>query len=443
MGCRNIGNVSQSVGTDACFSHHAFAKAGDIGGADYQPMGGLLIALAVCSFVFFYRVRNRATTCRTGNRGLRIAQIGNYHPVCPQMPVDAGIESAASGWHSFTILAGVAVAVVVALFVLPLLLPIVILSTALEASRAALGLDVRVADLGAESTPNETDKPALVLPGTCTYVFWQMGMMQYICEQFDTKQAQLLGVSSGAICSCFALALEEAADSGDPSTAYTRVRSRAQQVFARLDEESCKMTCWPWGFIGRLGSVIDAVADEVVPRDCIARSAGRIRVGLRRLTGTWLPALLPDALQDFKDRQELIEAVKASSHVGLMVRPTPMAYVAAIDSYCSDGVNPFSFYCFIEYWLQCSNGLTPWTAPSHTFSRLDTIYALWNCGVMKVLLPPSGSHMWVTPTVRNRLDVCNALRVSSWFIAEQWRQGYAHARELDADGYWNAMPRRA
>lgn len=31
----------------------------------------------------------------------------------------------------------------------------------------------------------------LVLPGTCAYLFWQLGMIQYLCEHFDTRGVKL------------------------------------------------------------------------------------------------------------------------------------------------------------------------------------------------------------------------------------------------------------
>ena len=30
----------------------------------------------------------------------------------------------------------------------------------------------------------------IVMPGTCAYVFWQIGMVQYLAEHFDTRHAK-------------------------------------------------------------------------------------------------------------------------------------------------------------------------------------------------------------------------------------------------------------
>jgi len=80
--------------------------------------------------------------------------------------------------------------------------------------------------------------------------------------------------------------------------------------------------------------------------------------------------------------------------------------------------------------------------PSYLVNGLDIFYALWNCGAMRVMLPRRGIHLWVSPTVGGHLEIQHSLHVSGWWGAEQWQRGYIHARELDAQGYWNALPRR-
>eukprot|EP00971_Amphidinium_carterae_P011176 220211-Amphidinium_carterae.1 len=62
---------------------------------------------------------------------------------------------------------------------------------------------------------------------------------------------------------------------------------------------------------------------------------------------------------------------------------------------------------------------------------------------MKSLVPAGGHHVWVSPTIGGRLQVRHLLHFSAWFAGEQWRQGYAHAAQLDSQGHWSALPRRA
>ena len=112
-----------------------------------------------------------------------------------------------------------------------------------------------------------------------------------------------------------------------------------------------------------------------------------------------------------------------------------------IGASCSDGVNVFSFWCLLEYRRHVrsgnntdnasnhndttttttnndnntndNKGLAARTAPEHTHSggySLDRMWAVWNCSVMRPLLPRRGRHLWVTPTVGGRLNPLLALR---------------------------------
>jgi len=274
------------------------------------------------------------------------------------------------------------------------------------------------------------------------YAFWQIGMVQYICEQFDTRDAKMAGVSSGAICIALVLAFEKAASAGEASSASLRVRARAQEIFRIVEKHLTPVARWPVGFVARLGTVLDKMGMEVVPDDTTADLNRRIRIGMRRLSGRCIPALIPDSINEFSTGQDLVRAISVSSHVGIVVRPLPVTYLESRGAWCSDGCNPFSFYCLFEYLIQLRRGLTQRTAPAHIRQGLDYIYALWNCGTMRLMLPRDGSNLWITPTVGGNLDLKFCLRVSGWWAGEQWRRGYAHARELDAQGYWNKMPRR-
>ncbi|CAE7573972.1 unnamed protein product [Symbiodinium necroappetens] len=211
--------------------------------------------------------------------------------------------------------------------------------------------------------------------------------------------------------------------------------------------------------------------------------------------------MVPDVISSFPDREELQEAVLASSNVWLVVSFLPWRWLpgaGAAGALCSDGVNPFSLFCFYDYARQLWSRDCQTTAPSHlhhghgqinlwvfwasggdriffwscdgvmkavgskcrwrflgsfadTQSKaasarhggiLDRIYPIWNCTVMKALLCPKDRHIWVSPTVGGRLDVKNLLRFSDWFIGHQWQEGYSHAKDLDAAGYWAELARR-
>lgn len=352
---------------------------------------------------------------------------------------DAGIVSNAAPWSFGVTVIGTLLGVCGFVLALPVLLVIALTSTLFELIRHLLGADPREEEAAACCASDED--VTIVLPGTCAFVFWQLGMVQYLCERFDTRGAKLAGVSSGAICAVVMLSLEEAAAEeqvgGSPEA---RVRQRAQEIFQVVDLRFAPVMSWPAAFVGRLGTMLDACVDECMPSNCGV--GGRLRVGVRRFCAWPLPAMVPDVITGFGSREELRSAVAASSTVWLVVRPFPVSYVARKGAFCSDGVNPFSFYCFLEAAQHLRAGLMKRTAPRHTFTGVDAIYALWNAGIMRLLLPRRGRHVWATPTVGGRLKVAHCLHFSRWYCAEQWRGGYRHAMELDEAGYWHPLLRR-
>lgn len=359
----------------------------------------------------------------------------------------AGISSTARPWHPALAFVGTVLGLGLLVAALPILLPLALVLTVCEGLRDLLGLDAKDAAMHGKVEASNEDI-TLVLPGTCAYVFWQLGMIQYLCERFDTRDLKLAGVSSGAIAAMLAVALEEAAVKA-PERPAEAVRARAHEIFRLVEQRSAHLVGWPLGFLARLGTVLDGLAEEILPPNLdYSVLSQRLRVGVRRLAySTALPALVPDMVAEFNSREDLEDAVLASSSVWLVTRPFPCRYLPRKAAFCNDGVNPFSLYCFVDYLRQMRGGsaacMAARTAPAHTHSGgLDRIYAIWNCTVMRVLLPNRGKHIWVTPTLGGRLDVRFCLRISGWFIAEQWRQGYAHARDLDSQGHWALLCRR-
>mmetsp|Transcript_72793 Transcript_72793/g.115204 ORF Transcript_72793/g.115204 Transcript_72793/m.115204 type:complete len:420 (+) Transcript_72793:64-1323(+) len=348
--------------------------------------------------------------------------------------VDSGIVSAAKPWSFSTIVFGTVLGLVAVTLLVVLLVPIVIFATCAEALHYVLKRDPYIA----EAEEGRDDDVVLVMPGTCTFAFWQFGMMQYVCEQFDTRRAKVAAVSSGALCATLVIDLEKSAMSGESHSASERVRRRSQELFQKVDDLMVDITSWPLAFVSRLGNVLDQLIHEVMTEDIANAFGTRVAIGMRRLAHG-IPALIPDSVKSFESKEELISAISASSHVGLVVRPMPWTFFRGV--LCCDGVNPFSLYCFIEYMIQLRRGITHRTAPAYLQQGLAAIYSFWNCGAMRVILPRKGKHLWISPTMGGHLKVQYSLCVSRWWMAEQWRQGYAHAKELDKLGYWNALPR--
>ncbi|CAE8589401.1 unnamed protein product [Polarella glacialis] len=238
---------------------------------------------------------------------------------------DAGILSEAKPWPAALSAGGTVLGLSLLLGALPLLLPLALALTVCEALRDVLGINDRTVAFEDEGEGKD-DEVTLVLPGTCAYVFWQLGMVQYISERFDTRGVKLAGVSSGAIGAVLLLALEEAAARPGPGAASSKVRRRAQEVFKLVERASSPVVKHPLGFLLRLGSVLDKVAAEVIPEKC--PEGNRVRVGVRRVAGGLVPALVPGVVTGFKNREDLKEAVLASSTVWLIVRPWPCRYLA-------------------------------------------------------------------------------------------------------------------
>ncbi|CAK9041436.1 Hypothetical protein SCF082_LOCUS23945 [Durusdinium trenchii] len=323
-----------------------------------------------------------------------------------------------------------------------------LLLTSLEAMRELLRLNGRN-----EHPDAEESGVTLVLPGTCSYIFWQLGMIQYLCEHFDTRSAKLAGVSSGAVSAVMLLHMEEIAQKAAAAekdsenaglAAAAAARQRAQEVFEIIEGKTAELMRTPLSFFGRLGQLMEDLAPRVLPEGDAIALGSRLQIGVRRLATGVVPALVPDVVGSFTSRDELLDGVLASCNVWLVVRLHPCRFLPSLSAFCSDGVNPYSLYCFWDYLCQRLTGQAEISAPHEMHGGiLDRIYAIWNCTLaVKVLLPSSGKRLWVSPTVGGRLNVMYLLRFSGWFIGEQWQQGYAHARDLDARGYWQALPRR-
>eukprot|EP00931_Biecheleriopsis_adriatica_P051436 TRINITY_DN29833_c0_g1_i1.p1 TRINITY_DN29833_c0_g1~~TRINITY_DN29833_c0_g1_i1.p1 ORF type:complete len:431 (-),score=34.73 TRINITY_DN29833_c0_g1_i1:229-1416(-) len=354
---------------------------------------------------------------------------------------ESGISSKAKPWSLSLTLGGALLGLCLALILLPPLILLALLLTLSEALHSFITACTNKARHigGQEEIEGDDQHITLVLPGLCGYIFWQLGMLQYICERFDTSNVKLAGVSSGAIGAALLLALEEAAAKPGPEPEAMKVRRRAQEVFQLVEKSCAPIVGHPLGFVTRLGSVLDAMMD-ILPQGPIPD--GRVRIGVRRFVLSPCPSLVPGVVHCFRSREELMTAIQASSTVWLVVRAWPFRWVNSLRSFCSDGVHIFSITWLLEYAQHLWDGTASRTGPHAAHPGLGRLYAAYNCGAMKLLLPHRGLKIWVTPTVGEHLDVKYCARFSGWFIAEQWRQGYVHARDLDAQGHFQGLTRR-
>jgi len=321
---------------------------------------------------------------------------------------------------------------------LPMLLVISLISTFCEALRYLFCLNKYVVAF----EDGNDEQVTLVLPAVATYIFWQAGMVHYLCEHFDTRRAKIVAVSSGAVCTMALLAFEAAALKGNCELSKRqRIRQRATEIFRETENATTHLLTSPIGFVARLGTALDGVLRNMLPEEFDANALGdRVRIGIRRLEGCFPPALMPDVISEFSTKTELLNATAISSHLGLIVRPFPVAYLESKKAWCCDGVNVYSFYYAFEYVSQLWFGIASRAAPAKIMNGLDTVYALLNCGVIRMMLPRRGKTLWVTPALGNKLRTRFALRVSGYWTARQWQHGYAHAKELHAQGHWNLLP---
>ena len=347
----------------------------------------------------------------------------------------AGVETTALAW---TWRACAVAALWCGLYVvvlLPALVVYTVVCTFLDAVAAVVSRTPAPAPLRRDA------RPELVFPGTCTWVFWQLGMVQYLVERYDLRGVRVVGTSSGAVAAAAIMLLEH----GDPSAA--EVRKRAQRLHASLDTKLERITGHPLAYVGRLDGVMAELLDESLPRDDAAYRTDRILIGLRRWTWTPLPSLSPTVSQKFSGRADFARAALASANAMPVAALRPAIRYAG--AWCADGVNAFSLWCAVPYLCAVMRGAAV-AAPRETVNGAaalpwNHIYAAWNWPVLDhVLSMTRGRRYFVTPTAGGHVDLSRLLLVSRRWVATLWADGYRHAATLDAGGYFEGLaPRRA
>merc|ERR1719215_1112864 len=137
---------------------------------------------------------------------------------------ESGTATCAKPWPKH-----VAVGGLVALFSFlaanfPWLLILALFQTAHEGLRYLLGFDKYITAYDEGKDEDVT----FAIPGTCLYAMWQLGMVQYVCERFETRKCKIAAVSSGALGIAVMLALEKVAEGAkSDQEAAERVRRRA------------------------------------------------------------------------------------------------------------------------------------------------------------------------------------------------------------------------
>ena len=101
----------------------------------------------------------------------------------------AGVETTARSWSWRACAVAALWCGLYVVVLLPLLVVYTVVCTFLDAVAAIVSTTPEPASLRRDA------RPELVFPGTCTWVFWQLGMVQYLVERYDLKDVRVVGTS--------------------------------------------------------------------------------------------------------------------------------------------------------------------------------------------------------------------------------------------------------
>ena len=152
-------------------------------------------------------------------------------------------------------------------------------------------------------------------PGGGVYFWWQIGAMHELLSMYDLPDdVKLSGASAGALACVFGQCRV------DPGAAH-------RVAFALADEAGCLRN--PLGLCGKWGRLVHAWLDELLPDDAADRCSGRCRLVVTRFA----PLPQPAGLTAFARRDELINALMASTHIPFFMdgRPTSRHVRGAAD----------------------------------------------------------------------------------------------------------------
>jgi hypothetical protein len=123
--------------------------------------------------------------------------------------------------------------------------------------------------------------------------------MHYLSQRYDLTRVPMVGASGGAICA----ALARCGVGADTVAATATRLSREHRIWDK-----------PMGLAGAWGRVIEAWLHEVLPDDAAERCRGGLGVVVTRL-----PGCEQVAIDDFRDKADLVDAIMASAHVPLLL----------------------------------------------------------------------------------------------------------------------------
>mmetsp|Transcript_11166 Transcript_11166/g.30474 ORF Transcript_11166/g.30474 Transcript_11166/m.30474 type:complete len:424 (+) Transcript_11166:123-1394(+) len=163
-------------------------------------------------------------------------------------------------------------------------------------SAAASGtpLQQRNAPPATEGMPSR-EKLTVSWAGAGIFFFWQLGAMKYLAERYDLTKIPMAGASGGALAAVLAACGVKADDAIE--LAYKM--SMEQNIWQRKT-----------GLLGVWGAMIEKWLDQLLPDNAHELCRNRVTVVV-----TTLPDWSQVGISDFKDKEDLINACMASSHV--------------------------------------------------------------------------------------------------------------------------------
>ena len=298
----------------------------------------------------------------------------------------------------------------------------------------SLLVPAKINSRGAVSPTKRRDqRPCLVFPGCGCYVFWQLGMVQFLVERYDLRGVKIVGNGSGAVCAAAILAMESGVP-GYPPPAACVVRKRARAMQKQIDQKIDTV---------RLSQILRTLLEEHLPSsDHLSLGHDRIAVGMRTLQCRPLPCLYPSFCSQYRSREDFAQVVVAASATAPGIASWK-PFRSLRTGVASDGVNALSLWSLVTYALAlvCRKASAPLKA-----HPLSSLVAAWNFPVLNLIFARSSTcpaRVWVAPTPSVLLH--RFVAPSRAQAASLWSRGYEEGRRLDAKGAFGELecPRRA
>lgn len=139
------------------------------------------------------------------------------------------------------------------------------------------------------------ERPILSVAGGGRFFFWYLGVLKYLLEYYDLPRCTMIGASAGGLVIVLA--------------ASNVNLDRAVREAYRLSVEN---DIWsrPAGLAGIWGKLVRDWLDELLPPDADELCSGRVK-----LVVTEALTLRIRYVEDFRDRDDLIDAAMASIHI--------------------------------------------------------------------------------------------------------------------------------